>query len=156
MHVALGSDHAGTSLRQSLGDWLRQAGHSVHDVGTFSSASVDYPVYAARTCRLVQQAQAPLGVLICGTGIGVSLAANRMPGIRAALCTNAYMARLARAHNDANVLCLGERVIGLGVAQEMVEIFLATPFAGGRHTRRLQQLEQMAELGAAAAPPSPP
>jgi ribose 5-phosphate isomerase B len=157
MKVALGADHAGVHLRQAIADLLRRLGHDVADLGTFTTASVDYPLIAAQVCSKVTQGEAQLGILVCGTGIGVSLAANRCPGIRAALCTETYTARLSRQHNNANVLCLGERVVGEGVALGMVEMFLSTPFEGGRHERRVAQLTQL-ELAscspASAAPAS--
>ena len=112
------------------------------DVGTHDTESTDYPIYALRVARLVASGEADLGVLICGTGIGMSIAASRVAGIRAALCTSEYMARMARAHNDANVLCLGGRVVGPGQALAILQAFLETGFQGGRHARRLRLIEE--------------
>jgi ribose 5-phosphate isomerase B len=155
MKVALGCDHAGVHLRQAIADLLKKLGHDVTDLGTFTTASVDYPQIAVQVCSKVTQGEAQLGILVCGTGIGMSLAANRCPGIRAALCTETYTTRLCRQHNNANVLCLGERVIGEGVALGMVEVFISTPFEGGRHERRVAQLTQL-ELGSGSAQALPP
>ena len=141
MKIAIGSDHAGYKLKQVL---LSQglSGHEVVDVGTYSEESTDYPIYAFKVARLVAAGEADLGVLICGTGLGMSMAASRVPGIRAALCTTEYMARMARAHNDANVLCLGGRVIGPDQALAILDAFLSSQFEGGRHARRLRMLEE--------------
>ncbi len=141
MHIALGSDHAGHELRQAVHVHLERLGHTVLDVGTFTAESVDYPLFAAQVCRKVATHEATLGILVCGTGIGMSLAANRVRGVRAALCTESYTAKLARAHNDANVLCMGQRVVGEGVALNMVDTFITTEFEGGRHARRIDQLK---------------
>lgn len=140
MIIALGSDHAGLKLRSEVVAYLQQLGHTVMDFGTYTADSVDYPNYAAQVATAVSGGKAELGVLVCGTGIGMSMAANRFAGVRAALCTHEFMAEMARAHNDANVLCMGERVVGAGVALAMVKAFVNTPFAGGRHTRRVEQL----------------
>jgi len=141
MRIAIGSDHAGLSLKQAL---LTEglSGHEVVDVGTHDPASTDYPIYAFKVARLVASGEADLGVLVCGTGIGMAIAASRVPGIRAAVCTSEYMARMARAHNDANVLCLGGRVVGPGQAIAILEAFLKTKFEGGRHERRLRMIEE--------------
>ncbi|HHE47863.1 MAG TPA: ribose 5-phosphate isomerase B [Candidatus Acetothermia bacterium] len=141
MKVAIGADHAGFSLKQVL---VSQglAGHEVVDVGTHSEGSTDYPIYAFKVARLVAAGEADLGVLICGTGIGMALAASRVPGVRPAVCTSEYMARKARAHNNANVLCLGGRVLGPGQALEILNVFLNTEFEGGRHARRLRMIEE--------------
>ena len=134
--VFVGSDHAGFALKQSIVDSLRNAGHDVEDLGPESAVSCDYPQYAQKVCDRVLAEEA-LGILICGTGIGMSMAANRIPGIRAALCTCEFHARATRQHNNANVLCLGERVTGPGVALELARLFLDTDFEGGRHQRRI-------------------
>lgn len=141
MRIAIGADHAGYGLKQVL---LEEglSGHEVIDVGTHDTSSTDYPIYALRVARLVAGGEADLGVLICGTGIGMSIAASRVAGIRAALCTSEYMARMARAHNDANVLCLGGRVVGPGQALAILQVFLETGFQGGRHVRRLRLIEE--------------
>ena len=141
MKIAIGADHAGYRLKEHLiAHGLSQ--HQVLDVGTHSEESTDYPIYAFRVARLVASGEADLGVLICGTGIGMAMAASRVAGIRAALCTTEYMARMARAHNDANVLCLGGRVLGPDQALAILQAFLATQFEGGRHARRVRMIEE--------------
>jgi ribose 5-phosphate isomerase B len=140
--VIFGSDHAGFALKEHLKTFAASHGFEVTDVGADSSDSCDYPLFAARLCDLVLEKDC-LGVLICGTGLGMSMAANRRPGIRAALCANEYMARLTRMHNNANVLCLGERWIGSGLAESVTEIFLKTSFEGGRHQRRIDLFDTL-------------
>jgi len=139
--IAIGADHAGYHLKEALREGILAA-YEVLDFGTHSPERTDYPRYAFAVGEAVAEGKADLGILICGTGIGMSMAASRVPGIRAALCTNVYMARMARAHNDANVLCLGGRVIGVGLAEEIVRTFLTTAFEGGRHARRLELLDR--------------
>ncbi len=134
--VYIGSDHAGFALKEVLVRYLTDLGHDVRDMGPETTTSCDYPVFAHKVCERVLAEDVP-GILICGTGIGMSMAANRTPGIRAALCTTEFHARATRQHNNANVLCLGERVTGPGVAMELARIFLDTPFEGGRHQRRI-------------------
>ncbi len=141
MRIAIGSDHAGYRLKEALVRGVL-SGHEVLDLGTHSEESTDYPRYAFAVARAVARGEAEYGILICGTGIGMAMAASRVPGIRAATCANAYMARMARAHNDANVLCLGGRVVGVGLAEEIVRVFLSTPFEGGRHARRLKLISE--------------
>lgn len=136
----IGSDHAGFTLKISLAEALQKAGWTVEDMGASSQASCDYPDFAHAVCARVLETGS-FGILICGTGIGMSIAANRHKGIRAALCTHEFHARAARAHNDANVLCLGERVTAPGLAAELAEIFLTTKFEGGRHQRRIEKIE---------------
>lgn len=147
MKVILGSDHAGFRLKELLKPVLAEAGHEVEDLGAHSEASVDYPDVAAAVARRVVAERGAgrdtFGVLVCGTGIGVSIAANKVHGVRAARCDEPYSARMTRAHNDANVLCLGERVIGPGLAAETVLAFLAAPFEGGRHERRVRKIEAL-------------
>jgi len=138
--IWLASDHAGLSLRAALQVHLAAQGHDVVDLGPHERASVDYPDFARTACEQVLSAPGGVGVLVCGTGIGMSMAANRIPGIRAALCTSEFEARATRSHNDANVLCLGERVVGVGVALAILDAFLATPFEGGRHAARVAKL----------------
>ncbi len=140
MKIALGADHAGVEAKRRLADLLRREGHEVADLGTQGEASVDYPDFAQAVARAVAGGSAPRGILVCGTGIGMSIAANKVPGVRAAKCNDPLEARLARAHNDANVLCLGARVTDLSVMEEMVREFLATPFEGGRHARRVAKM----------------
>lgn len=141
MRIAIGADHAGYHLKEALKVGILKE-HTVLDLGTDSPERTDYPLFAFRVARKVAAGEAELGILICGTGIGMCMAASRIPGIRAATCTNVYMARMARAHNDANVLCLGGRVLGVGLAEEIVRAFLTTGFEGGRHARRLELLEK--------------
>lgn len=147
MKIAIGADHAGFHLKRALVEGVL-AGYEVEDHGTHSpDESVDYPRYAFSVAEAVAGGKARYGILICGTGIGMCMAASRVEGIRPALCTNVYMARMARAHNDANVLCLGGRVLGVGVAEEIVRVFLSTPFEGGRHARRLALVFQRPHTG---------
>ncbi|MBX5464144.1 MAG: ribose 5-phosphate isomerase B [Clostridia bacterium] len=143
MKVALGADHGGFALKEAIRGWLEQAGHEVLDFGTHSEEACDYPDLARPAAEAVARGEAERAILVCGTGIGMSIVANKVAGVRAALCHDAYTARLSREHNDANVLCLGGRVLGPGVAREMVEIWLATPFAGGRHARRVAKVEAL-------------
>ncbi len=138
--VIIGSDHAGYALKVVLAEHLRKNGFEVLDCGPESAASADYPDFAKKVCKEVLAGDA-FGVLICGTGIGMSMTANKVPGIRAALCDNEYLARMTRAHNNANVLCLGERVVGPGLAASVTDVFLSTEFEGGRHQRRIDLME---------------
>lgn len=138
--IAIGSDHAGFGLKSKIAGWLREAGHEVLDLGTNGLDSVDYPDFGRAAGEAVAEGRAEKGVVVCGTGIGVSIAANRVPGARAALCMNGLMARLARRHNDANILALGERLIGDETARDCLDEFLNTPFEGGRHQRRVDKL----------------
>ena len=142
MKIIIGSDHAGFDLKEACRSFLEdQAGYEVQDAGVYDRNSSDYPEIAHEVSNAVSTGGCERGILICGTGLGMSMAANRHKGVRAALCHNLYTARLSRAHNDANVLCMGGRVIGAGIAFEMVELFLATPFEGGRHERRRDLIE---------------
>ncbi len=138
--LVIGADHAGYQLKNKLAEMLRVAGYEVLDVGTSDGQSVDYPDFAALVGRAVADESAELGILVCGSGIGVAIAANKVPGIRAATCNDLYTARLSRAHNDANVLALGARVVGDGLAEEIVKAFLETSFEGGRHARRVDKI----------------
>ncbi len=144
MHIAIASDHAGLDLRRTIKNHLEQAGKTVLDLGPDSTDSVDYPDFAEKVTRAVLSGETNLGILICGSGVGMSMSANKVPGIRAALCFNAYMGKMCRAHNNANVLCLGERVVGAGVALEVVDAFVMTPFDGGRHGARLEKMAALA------------
>jgi ribose 5-phosphate isomerase B len=139
--VAVGADHAGFALKEEVRRELDAAGHAVRDFGTQSTDSVDYPDYAQRVAEAVRSGAAERGILICGTGIGMAIAANRLPGVRAASCSDTYSARMARAHNDANVLAIGARVVGSGLALDLVRVFLETPFEGGRHERRVRKMD---------------
>lgn len=138
--LAVGADHAGWRLKDSLAAAARAAGWTVTDLGTTSDDSVDYPDFGHAVGRAVAGGEADVGVLVCGTGIGVAMAANRVPGVRAAVVHDDFTAHYSRAHNDANVLCLGARVVGEGVAQAALATFLGTHFAGGRHARRVGKL----------------
>ncbi len=138
--IVAGSDHAGLAVRGEAVRVAREQGFEVDDLGPFSGESVDYPDYARQVAEAVAAGRARLGILVCGTGIGMSISANKVKGVRAALCTSEYEARMARAHNDANVLCLGERVLGPGLAGAIVAAFLAQPFEGGRHQRRVDKI----------------
>ena len=138
--VALASDHAGVEMRAALRAALEAAGRPVVDLGTDGTASVDYPDYADRLAEVLAKGEARQGILVCGSGIGISIAANRHRHIRAALCHNSTEAALARRHNDANVLVLGARIIGLEPALDCVTTFLNTDFEGGRHARRVEKL----------------
>lgn len=139
--VFIGADHGGFALKVVIVEDLIKKGYDVEDLGCYSTDSTDYPMYAEKVCTKVLEENA-FGILVCGTGIGMSMAANRIPGIRAALATNEFHARLTRQHNNANVLCLGERVTGPGVAVNLAELFLETEFEGGRHQRRIDQFDK--------------
>jgi ribose 5-phosphate isomerase B len=143
--VAIGGDHAGPAMKATIAAALRAAGHEVLDMGTDGTASVDYPDFAHAVCRAVTGGQARLGILVCGTGIGMSIAANRHPGIRCALLHETTSAALTRRHNDANVMAIGARMLGEELALDIVRVFLSTPFEGGRHARRLAKLDPIAE-----------
>ena len=138
--IAIASDHAGFDLKQHLAGKLRGEGHTLVDLGTDSTEAVDYPPICADVARTVRDGGAELGVVIGGSGQGEQLSANKVRGVRAALCNGLYTARLARAHNDANVLAIGARVVGVGLAEDIVDTFLATPFDGGRHARRVDMI----------------
>ncbi|MGE3725838.1 MAG: ribose 5-phosphate isomerase B [Candidatus Sericytochromatia bacterium] len=143
MKLVLGSDHAGFLLKQHLITYLQGLGHETVDVGAFSLNAVDYPDSAARVGEKLHNGQAERGIVVCGSGIGISIAANKMPGIRAALCNEPVSARLSREHNDANVLALGERLTTPMMAEEIVKVWLETPFAGGRHQNRIDKIHQL-------------
>ncbi|MEI6496201.1 MAG: ribose 5-phosphate isomerase B [Actinomycetota bacterium] len=138
--IAIGSDHAGFELKEHLVTMLRAQGHDVADHGTHSTESCDYPPICAAVGRTVRDGNADVGIVLGGSGQGEQLAANKVRGVRAALCNDLYTARMARGHNDANVLSMGARVVGEGLAEEIVATFLSTPFEGGRHQRRVDQL----------------
>ena len=143
--IAIGSDHAGYNLKCKLRAHLEARGIEVLDVGTNSAASCNYTVFAHAVCEAVQKGDAPLGILVCGTGVGMSMAANKHAGIRAACCENTFSARMTRMHNDANVLCIGERVLGYGLACDMADLFIDTAFEGGRHQARVDDLNALDE-----------
>ena len=138
MKIAVGCDHGGIALKEEIVAAVKELGHEVEDQGCFAAESVDYPTFAKSVCAQVQSGRCERGILVCGTGIGMSMVANRFDGIRAALCHELYTARMSREHNDANVLCLGARVIGPGLAVEIVRTWLTTEFAGGRHLKRIE------------------
>ncbi len=140
MKFFIASDHAGLKLVDFVGEFLSQRGFEV-ECFVPKEQRVDYPDYAQMLCKAILSHQDSKGVLICGTGIGMSISANRFRGIRAALCTDAYMAKMTRMHNDANVLCLGERLSGLGVVQSILEAFIETEFEAGRHLQRIQKID---------------
>lgn len=144
MKISIACDHGGLELKDAVASALVQWGHEVADQGVNEASSVDYPDYAARVARQVTTGEAELGVLVCGTGIGMSIAANKVPGVRAALAGDEFSARMARAHNDANILCLGNRVVGLGAGVGIVKAWLDSAFEGERHQRRLDKIERIA------------
>jgi ribose 5-phosphate isomerase B len=141
--IAIGSDHAGFELKTHLVELLRERGHEVLDHGTDSTEPVDYPPICAAVGRTVRDRNAELGIVVGGSGQGEQMSANKVRGVRAALCNDLYTAKMARAHNDANVLAMGERVVGVGLAEDILDMFLATPFEGGRHARRVAQLSDL-------------
>ena len=145
MRVALGSDHAGFALKGVVAKHLADAGHEILDLGTDSEEAVDYPSFCAATGRAIVAGEADLGVVLGGSGQGEQIAANKVHGVRAALCTNEFLARLAREHNDANVLALGSRILGDELALRIVDAFMEASFEGGRHARRIGQLVEIEE-----------
>lgn len=143
MNVIIGSDHAGFDLKEEIKRSLTEKGeYPVTDMGTFSNEPVDYPIIAHQVAKNISEKRFHWGILVCGSGIGMSIVANRYPRVRAALCSNLYAVKVSRQHNDANILVLGGRVLGTGLALEMVDLFLHTQFEGGRHQRRLEQIEK--------------
>ncbi|MFH1075067.1 MAG: ribose 5-phosphate isomerase B [Candidatus Firestonebacteria bacterium] len=143
MTIALGSDHASFELKECIKAELGKMGYTVNDLGSDSKKSVDYPDYAVKVAREVKAAKADYGILFCGSGIGMSIAANKVQGIRAALCNDLYLAEMARRHNNANILVMGGRVIGKGLALEILKKFLNTAFEGGRHQDRLDKVTKI-------------
>ncbi len=142
MKLVIACDHAAYGMKENVKKYLTEQGHSVIDCGTHSEESCDYPVFAKALCKEINDGNAELGILICGTGIGMSMAANKIKGIRAAVCSDYFSAKFTRAHNNANVICLGARVTGEGLALELIDIFLNTPFEGGKHLRRINMFEE--------------
>lgn len=138
--IALGCDHGGYALMQKVKEHLTARNIEFQDFGTYSQDSCDYPVYAEAAAKAVASGQCSLGILICGTGIGISIAANKIPGIRAALCSDCFSAEMTRRHNNANMLAMGARVLGEGLALKIVDTFLASEFEGGRHQRRVDMI----------------
>ena len=141
--IAVGSDHAGFALKGAVSDHLTALGHEVIDVGCHDDQRCDYPDFGAAVGRTVTGGEADLGVAVCGSGLGIAIAANKVPGVRAVTVTNSTAARLSREHNDANVMCLGERLIGIQVALDAVDAFLAAPFSGGRHQDRVAKIDDL-------------
>ncbi|NBD26793.1 ribose 5-phosphate isomerase B [Paenibacillus glycinis] len=152
MKIAIGADHGGYRLKEIVVPYIQSLGHEIEDVGCTCEQSVDYPDYALPVCERVAQGKADRGILICGTGIGMSIAANKVAGIRCALVHDMFSAQATRDHNDTNVLAMGERVIGPGVAQEIIRIWLETPFSNGeRHVGRLNKVKRIEEQHAQPA-----
>jgi ribose 5-phosphate isomerase B len=145
MKIAIGSDHAGLALKGEMVSLLREMGLDVMDLGTDTSESVDYPDFGDKVSSAVSKGEVDRGVLICGTGIGMSIVANKHRNVRAALCSEPFSARMSRLHNDANVLVLGGRVVGSELAKDIARVWMETPFEGGRHLRRLQKISSMEE-----------
>lgn len=143
MKVAMAADHAGWELKDRLKSHVAELGHEVLDLGTNGPDSVDYPDLGAECGRAVADGRAELGILVCGSGLGIAMAAGKVPGVRAATCHDHFTAEMCRRHNDANVMAMGQRVVGEGVALDMVETFLATPFEGGRHARRVGKINDL-------------
>lgn len=140
MKIALGCDHGGFEHKNAIFEHLTKLGHEVTDFGIYELKSVDYPEIAESVARSITNGSAERGILVCGTGIGMSLAANKIKGIRAAVCSDHFSAKYTRLHNDANILCIGGRVIGIGTALELVDLFLTTEFEGGRHKQRIDMI----------------
>jgi ribose 5-phosphate isomerase B len=148
MRIVVASDHAGVELRLEMADEARALGHEVVDLGPAPGVPVDYPVNGARVGRLVAAGEYDLGMLVCGTGVGISIAANKIRGVRAVVCSEPYSARLSRQHNNSNVLALGARVVGPGLARMIVESWLTAEFEGGRHARRVGLIEELESVPA--------
>ncbi|MFW5789855.1 MAG: ribose 5-phosphate isomerase B [Bacillota bacterium] len=143
MQIAIGSDHAGFNMKKDIKEWLLDEGYQVKDFGTDNQDSVDYPDFAEKTAKNVATGDSEVGILICGTGIGMAISANKVKGIRAARCQDSYSARMARAHNNANILTFGSRVIGIELAKDVVETYLNASYAGGRHQRRVDKIDNI-------------
>lgn len=142
MIIAMGSDHAGYNLKEEIKAYLLEKGHTVKDCGTDSTESCDYPVFGRAAAEVVREEEAERAIVICGSGIGISIAANKVPGIRCALCSEPLSAELSRRHNNANALAIGARLIGSDMAKRIVDVFLSTEFEGGRHQRRIDKIEE--------------
>lgn len=143
MKLAIGCDHGGFELKEAVREYLEQHGVAYEDFGTYNTDSVDYAPIAAKAARAVAEGRADMGVLICSTGLGISMAANKVKGIRAAVCTNEFCAEMTRRHNNANILCMGGMVVDRETALKILDIFLNTGFDGGRHQRRIDQIAQI-------------
>lgn len=142
MKIIIGNDHSAVEMKMELVKFLNSLGHEVVNVGTDESSSVDYPIFGKEVCKKVLENENSLGIAICGTGIGISIACNKVKGIRAGLCHESFSAMMTRKHNDANVLCIGARVTGIELAKDIVKTFIETSFEGGRHQRRIDMLEE--------------
>ena len=145
MKIALGSDHGGYNLKNEIISYLKENGYETKDFGTYSTESCDYPDYALKVAEAVANNEFEFGILVCGTGIGISISANKVPGIRAALCSDTFSAHATREHNNANILALGERVVGTGLAIDIVKTFLNSNFEGDRHQRRIDKISKIEE-----------
>ncbi len=141
--IVIASDHAGFDLKNIIKSQLTADNYEIYDVGTYTKDSCDYPIFAEKACKYLLDGNADLCILICGTGIGMSIAANKIKGIRAACCSDTYSAKYTRLHNDANTLCMGARVIGEGLAYEIAKVFLETEFEGGKHQRRVNLISEI-------------
>ena len=139
--IIIGCDHGGLNLKNKVIEHLKEVGYEVEDVGTYTTESVDYPIYAKKVAHAVADGKYEKGIIICGTGIGVSIVANKVKGIRASLCGDTFSAKATRQHNNSNMLCMGERVIGVGLALDIVDIWLTTEYEGGRHQKRIDMME---------------
>ena len=146
MKIAVGCDHGGFDHKNAIAEHLKQSGFEVVDYGIYENKSVDYPDIASKLCKGILEGEADLGILVCGTGIGMSIAANKFKGIRAAACSEHFSAKYTRLHNNSNVLCLGGRVIGIGTALELADLFVNTEFEGGRHQNRIDKIEKIENL----------
>lgn len=147
MQIAIGCDHRGLNLKKAIMELLSEEGHSYEDFGCYDTDPVDYPDIGSRVAQAVAEGRFDHGILVCSTGIGMSMVANKVPGIRAALCHDSFSARRGREHNDANVLCLGEWVVGEGLAKEIVKAYLGAKFEGGRHAQRLEKVRELERKG---------
>ncbi|AXH09157.1 ribose 5-phosphate isomerase B [Malaciobacter halophilus] len=147
MKYFIAADHAGIDIKKYVKELFESKGHEVEDLGPYSKDRVDYPDFAAKVCENVLKNENSFGILICGSGIGMSMAANKFDGIRAALCHNEYSAKMAREHNDANVICLGERVSGYGMIEAIVDSWLNASFEGGRHENRVEKINALGKMG---------
>jgi ribose 5-phosphate isomerase B len=145
MKIAIGSDHAGFGLKEEIAGLLKHLGMEIVDCGTHTADSVDYPDFGEKVSKLVSTGKAERGILICGTGIGMSMVANKFPNVRAALCNDLFCAKTSRLHNDANILVLGGRIIGRDLAAEIVKVWMSTPFEGERHLKRLHKIRKIEE-----------
>lgn len=143
MKIALGSDHGGFKLKNEIISYLKENGYEIKDFGTYTTESCDYPEYAEKVAEVVANKEFDFGILVCGTGIGISMSANKVPGVRAALCSDTFSAHATREHNNANILALGERVVGPGLAIDIVKTFLNSEFEGGRHQKRIDKISEI-------------